>query len=638
MTTRLRSKLSWRWLTCAATAVAAMAFPAEAQPVSYDGWKVVTVQAATPSALQTLEAIPHEALYGHGGIGRNIVLVSPSSAQALAASGLPYTVDVNNYQDYLDDVATRRAMYESVPAQQLPIYMTNPFTGVPSGNIGVITQALNGPPPVIESAWYWTWHTQEEVFDKLKALRDTYAAATDLDLEVFSLGTTFEGREIPTLRITGPVQQGQRPALYPRAGIHAAEQVGVLASLYMVEAMLSTYANGDQRMIELVKNVEIYLTPLQNPDGYAFFRESGNLSVRKNRRDYRDTANDCTPETVQSVGVELNRNWDIEWCKYESMDRCRRDYCGPSPMSELEVQAMADFMLRTPNLAANIDIHAFSQLVLIPWAHTYDDSNPQAEDRPHKAVYEQLQREVISEINAVHSATYGDEVGYALGGGSTDWTQAQGLWSLAYEVRPLLLADNYPDDFEPENSEQYPTAVWTGEELLQGTLHFAEFLVADLDQDGVINGFDNCPDVQNFAQRDCDGNHIGDACDDVTPRCSSDAVIVLDRSGSMAERDGASGASRGAHALSGFGAYLYNSFSRLAPIARPWLASRPARSASPMRTAPPATSSMSGRMSEIHRRTRPASTPASRWTHSTRPAIRTMPTVRRTSWRPWSSA
>lgn len=100
MTTRLRPKPSSKWMTCAATALSTMAFPAEAQPLSYDSWKVVTVQAATPSALQTLEAIPHEALYGHGGIGRNIVLVSPSSAQALAASGLPYTVDVNNYQDY----------------------------------------------------------------------------------------------------------------------------------------------------------------------------------------------------------------------------------------------------------------------------------------------------------------------------------------------------------------------------------------------------------------------------------------------------------------------------------------------------------------------------------------------------------
>lgn len=558
---RARPKPGWKYLKALALGAPLLALPVHAQP-SFVGWQVVTVNADTPSKLQALAAIPHEDMFGHGGVpGPNIVLVSPSSVQALQAQGLSFQVEVSNYQAYLDFIAAQRVKYGNVPASTPAIVMADPFTGVRTGNIGVITQALDEPPP-IENAWYWTYHTHDEVIDKLNALRDRYASATNLDLEITSLGQTAEGREIPTLRITGPVKEGQRPALYLRSGIHAAEQVGVLSSMYMVETMLSDYARGNSRMVELLKNVELYFTPLQNPDGYHHFRQTGDLDIRKNRADYQSTLGVCPLADDQGVGVELNRNWDTRdavtgvsnWCIGDtgtiSTDHCARAYCGPSAGSELEVQAMVEFMKRTRNLAGNIDIHSYSQLVLIPWAY-----NPAA-DKPHDAVYRQLQTDIIAEIKKPNGAVYDRNISYKMGGGSTDWTQQQGLWSLAYETRPLLTGGS----FQPQNDETMPTVVLTGKEILRGTLFFAEFLVQDLDRDGVVNGFDNCPDVQNFTQRDCDGNHIGDVCDKITPKCTSDAVIVLDESGSMKEKDGFSGATRGAHALSGFGAYLYNSF------------------------------------------------------------------------------
>ena len=44
------------------------------------------------------------------------------------------------------------------------------------------------------------------------------------------------------------------------------------------------------------------------------------------------------------------------------------------------------------------------------------------------------------------------------------------------------------------------------------TINFGD-LSADDDQDGIVNGEDNCPDVSNSDQADCDGDGEGDACE-----------------------------------------------------------------------------------------------------------------------------
>ena len=40
-----------------------------------------------------------------------------------------------------------------------------------------------------------------------------------------------------------------------------------------------------------------------------------------------------------------------------------------------------------------------------------------------------------------------------------------------------------------------------------------EYLPSDLDEDGINNDEDNCPDIYNPDQTDIDGDGAGDACD-----------------------------------------------------------------------------------------------------------------------------
>ena len=43
--------------------------------------------------------------------------------------------------------------------------------------------------------------------------------------------------------------------------------------------------------------------------------------------------------------------------------------------------------------------------------------------------------------------------------------------------------------------------------------HDALSLVVDMDNDGLVNYYDNCPDVSNIDQQDIDMDNIGDSCD-----------------------------------------------------------------------------------------------------------------------------
>ena len=129
----------------------------------------------------------------------------------------------------------------------------------------------------IDGQFYTEYRTYDEVAGaagKLETLLDRYKNSTDLDIYIESIGQSHEFKEMEVLRFTAPsTYQSSKPALFLRAGLHAAEQVGVLSSMYAVEKLLYEYETGVAETVELLKKIEIIYMPLQNPDGYNFFRE-----------------------------------------------------------------------------------------------------------------------------------------------------------------------------------------------------------------------------------------------------------------------------------------------------------------------------------------------------------------------------
>jgi len=73
------------------------------------------------------------------------------------------------------------------------------------------------------------------------------------------------------------------------------------------------------------------------------------------------------------------------------------------------------------------------------------------------------------------------------------------------------------DSAEPQASEQACTRVLGKIEAALGETPFPT--CEDVDDDGVPNGLDNCPDDPNADQADADGDGVGDACEAVTCPC-----------------------------------------------------------------------------------------------------------------------
>jgi hypothetical protein len=111
--------------------------------------------------------------------------------------------------------------------------------------------------------------------------------------QVFSIGTTPDGREILIAKITdnAGVSENEPQFLYT-SSIHGDELTGYILTLRLIDYLLTNYGTLP-KVTSMVDNVEIWINPLANPDGtYA----GGNNTVDGARR-------------YNSNWIDLNRNY-----------------------------------------------------------------------------------------------------------------------------------------------------------------------------------------------------------------------------------------------------------------------------------------------------------------------------------------
>ncbi len=302
--------------------------------------------------------------------------------------------------------------------------------------------------------WYTAYHTFEEIHARLDGLIAMYPD----HVHAADAGASLEGRDIRGVRI-GTGEAGSKPALLFNGCQHAREWVATMVPTYAADELAAGYGS-DARITALLQLVDVYIIPVVNPDGYYYtYASGGDRFWRKNRR---NNGTGC-------YGVDLNRNWGVDWNGSESTSEntCSDIYVGSGPFSEPESAAMRDFILARPNIVGHIDFHSYAEVILQPWAYT--NVLPPDHDE-----IDALGEDMSQAILGVHGTYYphggGDDLLYLASGVFPDWTYGEtGAFGYTIELRGT--------SFELPASQIRPTC----EENLEAVLAMMEWAGVPLD-------------------------------------------------------------------------------------------------------------------------------------------------------------
>src|SRR5258708_1562881 len=298
-----------------------------------------------------------------------------------------------------------------------------------------IVLGLGTAPTIRAQIDFTQYHTPTSLTNDLTNLAANHPATSQL----FTIGTSVQGRQIQGIKIsTNPAVDDPTKGDVIFVGLHhAREWLAAEMPLRLAEYLLT---NTDPKLQACMNNLQIWIIPVLNPDGYAYTADpNGYRYWRKNRRDNGDG----------TFGVDLNRNYGFEWGLNSGSSPNTNDdtYRGPSPFSEPEVAAFRDFVAARHNPKAMLTYHTFTEQFLRPWSYTTGDP-------PGKPTLEYIVQDSIARIDAVHGENYGESIGYLSSGEATDyfWNQYR-MAAFTPEMRP---ATGGLDGFSPPASQIIP--------------------------------------------------------------------------------------------------------------------------------------------------------------------------------------
>jgi len=254
-----------------------------------------------------------------------------------------------------------------------------------------------------KDAGFGIFHTWSENIAFVDSLRLLYPEVVS---QKWSLGQTLGGRDIWAFRVSAnPDVDESEPEILIDGMHHAREIMASEFPIMFAEYLASNYGS-DPEITWLLDHRELYIVPVVNPDGFVYNEvtdPNGGGQWRKNRRN-----------NGSSYGVDINRNYPFQWGLDDVGSSPYPDdltYRGPGPGSELETQAMMDFV-NSREIRTGDSVHTYSNLLLYPWGYTTSPS-------PDAAVFQHMAAE-MTKFNGYEPGQPGDVL-YNVNGGSFDW-------------------------------------------------------------------------------------------------------------------------------------------------------------------------------------------------------------------------
>lgn len=167
-----------------------------------------------------------------------------------------------------------------------------------------------------------------EVFATIKAMAQKYPNLVQL----VPYGKSKSGKDLVAVKFSDNVRLTENESqIMVTAATHGDELITVEVLLNLMKEMLENYSS-DLRIANILNTKEIYFIPVVNPDGFS----------KQERYDH---------------WVDPNRSYPY-----------------PGNMNAIPTASIAGLIkfFESKNMKASLDLHAFGEMIMYPWAYTYE--------------------------------------------------------------------------------------------------------------------------------------------------------------------------------------------------------------------------------------------------------------------------